>query len=294
MTDPFFFARSAGLTLREIVALAGAKLPDGADPGRRITGIAALDRAGPGDLCLLDRPDLAEQASICQGGACLTTERLAYLLPQGVASLSVGAPFEAFVQVSRALYPDALRPSSLLEAQGVAAGAAVHPSARLEAGVTIDPGAVIGPRAEIGAATLIGAGAVIGPNVHIGRDCTIQAHVSIAHALIGDRVVIHPGCRIGQAGIGARTATPGVRMPQTGRVIIQDDVEIGANAVIDRGAISDTVVGEGTKIDNLVQIAHNALIGRHCLLASQTGIPASAVVADGVTIEAPTERAQCS
>ena len=294
MTDPFFFARGDGLTLREIVALTGAKPPDGGDLDRRIAGIAALDRAGPGDLCLLDNLDLAEQASICQGGICLTTEPLAHLLPQRVPALLVGAPFESFVRVARALYPDALRPSSLLEAHGVAAGAAVHPSARLEAGVTIDPGAVIGPRAEIGAATLIGAGAVIGPDVHLGRQCAVEAHVSISHALIGDRVIIHPGCRIGQAGIAARAATPGARMPQTGRVIIQDDVEIGANTVIDRGAMSDTVVGECTKIDNLVQIAHNALIGRHCLLASQTGIPASAVVADGVAIEGPTERAQCS
>jgi len=294
MTDPFFFARGDGLTLREIVALTGAKPPDGADLDRRIAGIAALDRAGPGDVCLLDSPDLAEQASICQGGVCFTTERLVYLLPQRVPALLVGAPFEAFVHVARALYPDALRPSSLLEVHGVDVRATVHPSARVEAGLTIDPGAVIGPRAEIGAATLIGAGAVIGPNVHIGRDCTIAAHVSIAHALIGDRVIIHPGCRIGQVGIAARTASSGARMPQTGRVIIQDHVEIGANTVIDRGALSDTVVGEGTKIDNLVQIAHNALIGRHCLLASQTGIPAGAVVADGVETEGPTGRAQCS
>jgi UDP-3-O-[3-hydroxymyristoyl] glucosamine N-acyltransferase len=165
----------------------------------------------------------------------------------------------------------------------VAAGAVVHPTARLEGGVTIDPGAMVGPRAEIGAATVIGAGAVVGPNVHIGRECAIGPAVSIMHALIGDRVIIHPGCRIGQDGFGYLMGAAGhVKVPQIGRVIIQDGVEIGANTTIDRGAMSDTVIGEGTKIDNLVQIAHNVLIGRHCVLASQTGISGSAVIEDNV------------
>jgi UDP-3-O-[3-hydroxymyristoyl] glucosamine N-acyltransferase len=292
MTESFFLAPRAGLTLREIATLTGARPRGGADLDRRITGISALDRAGPHDLCLLDSPDVADQATFCQAGACLTPQHLADLLPERVSALLVDEPFEAFVQVSRALYPDALRVSPLFEAHGVAADAVVHPTARLEAGVTVDPGAVIGPRVEIGAATLIGASTVIGPNVHIGRDCAIQAHVSIIHALIGDRVNIHPGCRIGQERIDAGAANRGhAKMPQIGRVIIQDDVEIGANTVIDRGAMSDTVVGEGTKIDNLVQIAHNALIGRYCVLAPQTSIPASAVVADGAVTRGPTERA---
>jgi UDP-3-O-[3-hydroxymyristoyl] glucosamine N-acyltransferase len=159
----------------------------------------------------------------------------------------------------------------------------VHPSARLEAGVVIDPAAVIGPRAEIGAGTVIGAGAVIGPDVRIGRDCAIGASTTITRALIGDRVIIHPGTRIGQDGFGHLPGAKGhQKVPQIGRVIIQDDVEIGANATIDRGAARDTVIGEGTKIDNLVQIAHNVEIGRHCLLAGQTGISGSTVVGDHV------------
>jgi UDP-3-O-[3-hydroxymyristoyl] glucosamine N-acyltransferase len=149
--------------------------------------------------------------------------------------------------------------------------------------VTIDPGAVIGPRAEVGTGTVIGAGVVVGPKVHIGRDCAIGPNVSIMHALIGDRVIVHPGCRIGQDGFGYLMGAAGhVKIPQIGRVIIQDGVEIGANTTIDRGAMSDTVIGEGTKIDNLVQIAHNVQIGRHCVLASQTGISGSAVLEDHV------------
>jgi UDP-3-O-[3-hydroxymyristoyl] glucosamine N-acyltransferase len=283
MTEAFFFRRHSGLTLREIVALTGAKPLPGADLDRRITGIAVLDRAAPGDLCFLDSAKFADQAAICEAGACLTGEHLAHLLPDRVSALDVREPYRAFVEIARTLFPDALRPSSLFEARGVAAGALVHPSARLESGVTVDPGAVIGPRAEIGAATVVGASAVVGPGVHIGRDCAIGPNVSIMHALIGDRVIVHPGCRIGQDGFGYLTVAAGhVKVPQIGRVIVQDDVEIGANTTIDRGAMSDTVIGEGTKIDNLVQIAHNVLIGRHCVLAAQTGISGSAVIGDNV------------
>src|ERR1700730_17569546 len=173
MTEPFFFNRGRGLTVREIAALTGAEPQPGADLDRRITGIAALDRAAPSDLCFLDSAKFAAQASVCQAGACLTTPRAAHLLPGGVGLLYAEAPYRAFVEVSRKLFPDALRPSSLFEAHGVADGALVHPSARLEGGVTIDPGAVVGPRAEIGAGTVIGAGAMVGANVHIGRDCSI-------------------------------------------------------------------------------------------------------------------------
>jgi UDP-3-O-[3-hydroxymyristoyl] glucosamine N-acyltransferase len=283
MTEAFFFQPRSGLSLREIAALIGAQPQPGAELDRRLTGIAALERAGPDDLCFLDNAKFAAQASICEAGACLTPQRLAHLLPSGVSPLCVDAPYSAFVEVARKLYPDALRPSSLFEAHGVAASALVHPTARLENGVVIDAGAVIGPRAEIGAATAIGPGTVVGPNVHIGRDCAIGPHVSIMHALIGDRVIIHPGCRIGQDGFGYLLRAAGhIKVPQIGRVIVQDDVEIGANSTIDRGTMSDTVIGEGTKIDNLVQIAHNVVIGRHCVLASQTGISGSAVIGDNV------------
>jgi UDP-3-O-[3-hydroxymyristoyl] glucosamine N-acyltransferase len=283
MTEAFFFQRRGGLTLREIGALTGAAPKDGAALERRVSGIAALDRAGPDDLCFLDNAKLADQARLCEAGACLTTERFAPLLPSRVSLLLVGTPYRAFVEIARMLFPDALRPSSLFEARGIAASATVHATARLEQGVTIDPLAVVGPRAEIGAATIVGPGAVIGPNVRIGRRCAIGANASITHALIGDEVIIHPGCRIGQDGFGYRMGTAGhVKIPQIGRVIIQDGVEVGANSTIDRGAMSDTVIGEGTKIDNLVQIAHNVLIGRHCVLASQTGISGSAVIGDHV------------
>ncbi|MGA7488908.1 MAG: UDP-3-O-(3-hydroxymyristoyl)glucosamine N-acyltransferase [Xanthobacteraceae bacterium] len=285
MTEPFFFDRGPGLTVREIAALTGAAPRPGADLDRRITGIAALDRAAPDDLTFLDKARYVAQLSDSSAGACLTAERYTGRAPAHVSVLCVAEPYRAFVDVTRTLFPDALRPSSLFAAGGGAAGAFIHPSARLESGVTADPGCVIGPRAEIGTGTVIGAGAVIGPKVRIGRQCAIGANASIANSLIGDRVVVHPGCAIGQDGFGYVMGAGGHRkVLQVGRVILQDDVEIGAGTTIDRGANRDTVIGEGTKIDNLVQIGHNVSIGRHCIIVSQCGISGSVVIEDHVIL----------
>ena len=161
----------------------------------------------------------------------------------------------------------------------------VHPTAEIEDGVIIDPGAVIGPRAAIGTGTVIAATAVIGPDVQIGRDCSIGPGASIVHALIGDNVILHAGCRIGQDGFRYRTTGQGhIKVPQVGRVIVQDNVEIGANTAIDRGGSGDTVIGEGTKIDNLVQIGHNCMVGRHCIIVSQCGLSGSVVLGDHVVL----------
>ena len=170
-------------------------------------------------------------------------------------------------------FPEISGPHSHFDAQGVAEGAIVHPSAEIEDGVTIDPGAVIGPRAAIGAGTVIGATAVIGPGVQIGRGCSVGPGASVMNALIGDGVVLHPGCRIGQGGSRGIPDIKGPgKVPRAGRVIVQDKVEIGANSTVDRGGQGDTVIGEGAKIDNLVQIGHNCTIGRHCIIAAD--IPA--------------------
>ena len=282
MSAPFFFKRGAGLSLSEIATLTGGEPRAGADLDRRIGAIAPLDRAGPRDLAFLEGAKYAQQAAMTVAGVCLTSTRFRDALPDRVSVLVVREPYRAFVEVARTLFPDALRPSSLFEAGGgTSARAHVHPLARLENGVTVDPAAVIGAGAEIGSGTVIGAGALIGSHVRIGRDCAIGARASIMHALIGDRVIIHPGCAIGQDGFGFVRGPRGAhKVPQVGRVIIQDDVEIGANSTVDRGAIRDTVIGEGTKIDNLVQIGHNCSIGRYCFIVSQTGISGSVEIGD--------------
>src|SRR6266704_823737 len=270
MSDPLFFRPASGLTLREIAELTGASPRPGAPLDRRVSDVAPLDRAGPADLAFLDSPRYADQLGSTHAGICLVSARFADRAPPHVAVLVAPQPYRAFVEAARALYPEAIRPSSLFEASGTAPGAYVHPSARLEKGVTVYP-----------------AGAVVGPAVRIGRDCTIGAGSSLMHALIGDRVVIHPGCRIGQDGFGYVTGAGGhLKVPQVGRVILQDHVEIGAGTTIDRGANRDTIIGEGTKIDNLVQVGHNVVIGRHCILVAQTGISGSVTIGDFVVLGA--------
>jgi len=280
---PDLFSRNRELTIAEIVTLTGAKPRAGVPLERRIGSIAPLDTARASDITFLDNAKYLDALNVTRAGACLLSPRFQAAAPDGLVVLIAAEPYRAFVAVARALFPSALRPSSLFGAGGRAAGALVHSSARIEAGVTIDPLVVIGPAAEIGAGTLIAAGAVIGPGVAIGRDCAIGAGATVTNALIGDRVIIHPGVRIGQDGFGYLPSPGGhQKIPQTRRVIIQDNVEIGANSTIDRGSTRDTVIGEGTKIDNLVQIAHNVSIGRHCLIAGQTGISGSSEVGDFV------------
>jgi UDP-3-O-[3-hydroxymyristoyl] glucosamine N-acyltransferase len=253
---------------------------------QRIVNIASLDSATPRDLSFFENKNFAEAAAATHAGVCFTKPALATQLPAHVAVLVAREPYRAFVQVARELFPQSLRPSSLFE-QGKVDGAHVHPAARLEDGVTVDPGAVIGPNAEIGSGTVIGANAVIGAGVRIGRDGAIGAGVVLSNALIGDRVIIHPGCKIGQDGFGFLMGPQGhIKIPQVGRVIIQDDVEIGAGTTVDRGATRDTVIGEGTKIDNLVQVGHNVNIGRHCVLVGQVGIAGSSTLEDFVVLGA--------
>jgi UDP-3-O-[3-hydroxymyristoyl] glucosamine N-acyltransferase len=282
---PTFPGESCELTVAEIAALTGATLRPGLSPDQRIRNVAPLDTADAADISFLDDAKYAGELVTTRAGACLMAPHFADAAPSGLAVLVTDKPYRAFVAVARALFPSALRPSSLFDAGGRAAGAQVHASARLEAGVTIDPLAVIGPRAEIGAGTVIAAGAGVGPDVRIGRQCAVGAGATILHALIGDRVIVRSGARIGQDGFGYLSGPRGhEKIPQSRRVIIQDDAEIGANSTIDRGSVRDTVIGEGTKIDNLVQIAHNVSIGRHCLIAAQTGIAGNVTVGDFVAI----------
>jgi UDP-3-O-[3-hydroxymyristoyl] glucosamine N-acyltransferase len=206
-------------------------------------------------------------------------------VPAASVALVVADPYRAFATVAARLYPDAMRPGSAFATKGLSPAAHVHPEARLEADVAVDPGAVVGPGAEIGARTRIGASTIIGPGVRIGRDCAIASNVTLTNALVGNNVIIHAGARIGQDGFGFAMGPRGhAKVPQIGRVIIQNDVEIGANTTIDRGANRDTIVGEGTKIDNLVQVGHNVVIGRHCVIVSQAGISGSTTLEDFVAL----------
>ncbi|MFG1300250.1 UDP-3-O-(3-hydroxymyristoyl)glucosamine N-acyltransferase [Xanthobacter sp. V3C-3] len=290
MSHDVFFPLPAPLTLAEVAELSGARIAGDAATveqlgTHQIRGVGTLDTAGHYDLAFCDSFLFAEKLGSVQAGAVITSDRFAAKAPEGMTLLISPRPATAFLAVTRKLFPGALRPLPVFGQDGVAPGAQVHPRARLEENVTVDPGAVIGPGAEIGAGSVICAGAIIGPNVRIGRNCAIGAGASVIHAFLGNGVIIQSGARIGSDGFGYQPSPRGhVKVPQIGRVVIQDDVEIGANTTIDRGALADTVIGEGTKIDNLVQIAHNVVIGRHCIIVSQTGISGSTTLGDFVML----------
>lgn len=290
MSHKAFFPLPAPLALADVCAISGAQIV-GDDAARtelaalKISGVASLDVAGPADLTFCDTFLFAEKLATSQAGAVITSERFAPKAPVGLPVLVAPRPAFAFALITRALFPSALRPQPIFGHKGVAPGAQIHPTARLEENVTVDPGAVIGPEAEIGADSIVCAGAIIGPKVSIGRSCSIGPGASVTHALIGNNVILQAGVRVGGDGFGYQPGPKGhLKIPQIGRVVIQDDVEIGANTTVDRGALKDTVIGEGTKIDNLVQIAHNVVIGRHCIIVSQTGISGSATLGDFVML----------
>lgn len=279
--DNQFFRGACRPSIADIASWTGARAPDNADASRRIDFVAPLNEAGPSALAFLDNPRYADALASTDAAACLVTERFSTKLPATTIALVCAEPYRAFAQVLARMYPDAMRPTSSFGTVGISPGAFIHPEARLEADVTVDPGAVIGPRAEIGSGTVIGSNCVIGPDVKIGRNSAVGAHATVINALIGNRVILHSGVRIGQDGFGFAMGPRGhLKVPQIGRVVIQDDVEIGANTTIDRGSIRDTVIGEGAKIDNLVQIAHNVVIGRHCVVVSQSGISGSTTLGD--------------
>ena len=284
MTELQFFPRPQELTAGEIAALTRATPRPGADLERRIGNIAPIDRAGPSDLTFLDKAKLLGPVALTQAGICLSAERFAGSVPAHVTVLIAREPYRAFVTVARALFPQSLQPPAFFGRAEVDPEASVHPTARLELGAVVEVGARVGPGAEIGHSTIVGPNAVIGPHVRIGRNCSIGPGATVLHALLGDRVIIHPGVHIGQDGFGFVPGKQHLKVPQIGRVIIQDDVEIGAGSTVDRGASRDTVIGEGTKIDNLVQIGHNVTIGRHCLVAGQAGISGSCTLGDYVML----------
>jgi len=274
MPDPRFFQDRGVISLQAVAELTGAVLADDSQARRTIAGVAPLNRAGEDEVSFLSDKKLRDDFAHTGAGACFVSAELAGMAPVGCVTLITPEAQFAFAKLASHLHPT----------HPFEAGApAIHPTAVIESDVLIAPGVVIGARAVIGRGTRIGANAVIGGGVEIGRDCEIGARVSLSFALVGDRVKLYAGAVIGEAGFGVTGGRAGLMdIPQLGRVILQDGVTVGANSCIDRGAFGDTVIGEETKIDNLVQIGHNVQVGRRCLFASQVGISGSTVIGDGV------------
>lgn len=260
--------------LLEQIGLTG--LVDGSEAELIISGVAELDLAGPNDLALAAHTSYIEELRRTNAGAVFVSGALRDVVPAGTVGVAVDKAHNAFADVLDFLYPSSTR--SIIAAGRDDLGAPIF-----ERDVTIGSNVVIGAGVEIGRGTIIGANTVIGAGVTIGRNCTIAANCTIDCAHIGNDVVLHSGVRIGTEGFGwLDFGSSNRKIPQLGRVIIQDRVEVGANSTIDRGALGDTVIGDGTKIDNLVQIGHNCRIGRNCLIAAMSGLSGSTIVEDGV------------
>jgi UDP-3-O-[3-hydroxymyristoyl] glucosamine N-acyltransferase len=283
MSEPKFFESPALVKLAEIATWAEADIVRG-DPALEISGVAPLEDAGPGMLVFFDNTAYLKQLESTIAAACLVSKRHQDKVPEGVAALVCADAYRSWAKVLAKLYPEAMVPHEA-GPTGISERASVDPAAMLEDNVTVEPGVVIGAGAEVGAGTVIRANAVIGRGVRIGRDCVIGPNCTVQHSVIGNRVFLHPGVCCGQDGFGYAMGPQGhLKVPQVGRVIIQDDVEIGACTTIDRGANRDTIIGEGTKIDNQVQIGHNVVVGRHCVLVSQVGLSGSCTLEDFVAI----------
>ncbi len=276
--DARFFAKTGPHKLAVLAELLGVET---LAPDLLISGVAPLQTAGPDDVSFLDNRRYAKLLDETKAGAVIVHPDFAARVPAGTAALVTREPYVGWALVSALFHP------ALAAKPGIHAAAIVHPEAEIDASAEIGPGAVIGARAQIGPGTMIGALAVVGDGVIIGANCRVHAHVCVSHAVLGDRVVLYPGARIGQDGFGfaisARGFTP---VPQLGRVLIGDGAEIGANSTIDRGSAQDTVIGPGVHIDNLVQIGHNVNIGAHAVIVAQAGISGSTVIGENVMIAA--------
>lgn len=285
MSDTMFFQPARRLSAAEVADITGAVLGDPLHASLEISTIAAAQTGGADALVFVEGKRNAALLDTLNCTAVLCTADLASRVPGDIAVLVTPHPQQAFATIGRLLFPQAATPPAPTGATGISPNAHIDGSARLEPGTIVEPGAVIGPGVAIGSGSVVAANAVIGAGCQIGRDCYVGANSVVQYALIGNRVVIHNGAKIGQDGFGFVTGRTGPeRIPQIGRVIIQDNVEVGANSTVDRGAMSDTIIGENCKIDNLVQIAHNVKLGRNCIIAGMTGISGSVTLGDNVMV----------
>jgi UDP-3-O-[3-hydroxymyristoyl] glucosamine N-acyltransferase len=279
MADPRFFDNRGPFPLAQLCAAIGIPLPPRANDALAVCDVAGLSQAGPQHLSFFEGARAREQLRATKAGFCLIPDGAAPVeAPPSAILMPCRSVGRAFALAARLFYPEHDLEIGLQSEP-------VDPAAHLGEDVVLGAGAVIGAHAEIGSGTRIGPHAVIGRSVTIGRNCRIGAHAAIACSHIGDEVVIQSGVTLGASGFGFTPGPDGhLKTPQLGRVIVQDRVEIGANSAVARGALGDTVIGEGSKIDNLVQIGHNTIIGRHCIIAGKAGLSGSVILGDYVLV----------
>ncbi len=279
MGDPRFFERAGPFSLADVARACGAPAPDGV--GFELTGVAPLQTAGPTEVTFFHNRKYLADLDQTAAGAVIIAADFASRVPAATRALVVADPHVGWARVATLFHP-APKPVA-----GIHPSAVVDASADVDTTAEIGPRAVIGPHVRIGPGCRIGPGAVIGAGVTMEQDCRVGALASISHAILGNRVYVYPGARIGQEGFGFAITPQGfLTVPQLGRVILEDDVEIGANSTVDRGAALDTVIGAGSRVDNLIQLGHNVRLGKLCVMAAQSGISGSTVLEDFVQIGA--------
>lgn len=272
MADPRFYRKKGPFTLADLAKYGHCEIGRG-DPALLIQDVAPLEGAEPSHVTLCRTGKYIEALENTKASACILSAEMAEKAPPHVALLIAKYPHRAFALIATAFYPEDKAGGT------IAPTAVIHPTATFGKNVEIGPLAVIEANVDLGDGVKIGSHAVIGAGVRIGDNSIIDSHVSLSHALIGKHVHIKPGARIGQSGFGffmdSGDMGGHVPVPQLGRVIIHDYVEIGANTTVDRGSGDDTVIGLGTRIDNLVQVAHNVHFGKGCVMVAQTGVAGS-------------------
>ena len=268
-------APGKGFTLGDLAAAVGGRVHG--DDGARLNGVATLDTAGPGDLSWVADDRREREAKASRAGALLVPDAQ---LSAGKPCVVVASPQLALSVWLATLHPDERTPA------GAARGSFVHRTARLGAGASVAAGATVEKGARIGARTRVRAGAFVGAEAEVGADCVIGPGAAIlARCKIGDRCILQPGAVVGSDGFGYVWDGQGHRkVPQVGIARLEDDVEIGANATVDRATLGETVIGRGTKVDNLVQVGHNVTVGEHSILCGQAGIGGSSRLGRGVTL----------
>lgn len=279
MADSDFFNSIGCLSLEEISKVSGTEVHFVLDLTKTFAGVAPIDVAKANEVTFLSNKKYCDELAKSSAGACIMSSDTISKAPKDMIILLSDNPYVAYAKLASAFYP-------LANDSGMISDKAfIAPTAIMGKSCTVEAGAFIGENVKIGEKCFIASGSYIDKNVKIGNGCIIKSGVTISHSILGDNIILHPGVRLGQDGFGFATDNGvHIKVPQLGRVIIHDDVEIGSNSCVDRGAGPDTIIGKNTKIDNLVQIGHNVQMGRGCIIVSHVGISGSTKLGDYVVV----------
>ena len=280
MADPRFFTNCGPFTIKDLAKIANAEIGLDSDPEKLIYDVSPLETSDSRSISFLDNSKYNNAFKKSLAGACVVSPKMTHIAPAGMSLLLSSNPYRSYALIAKTFYPEDLRYTGSIHNS-----AFVDQSAKIGRGCSIGANSVINRDVLLQDNVIIGDGSVISNSVTIGESSNISSNVTLSHCDIGSNCLIHPGVRIGQRGFGFDMSPEGhLDVPQLGRVIIGDNVEIGANSCVDRGAGPDTIVGDGCKIDNLVQIAHNVQIGRGCVIVAQSGIAGSSQLGDFVVV----------